>query len=47
MALASAVLISRIAVLASYFRWAMAAGAATAVATGACALLWLDEQRTP
>ena len=38
-ALDSAVLISYAAVLASYFKGAMAAGAATAVATGAFALL--------
>lgn len=46
-ALASAVLISYAAVLASYFRWAMAAGAGTAVAIGACAFLWLMTQKTP
>ena len=46
-ALASAGLTSNAAVLVSYFRWAMAAGTATAVAIGPCAFLWLGKQRTP
>ena len=46
-ALDSAVLISYAAVLASYFRWARAAGTAPAVAIGPCAFLWLGKQRTP
>jgi EmrB/QacA subfamily drug resistance transporter len=45
-ALASAVLVSHGAALAGTFRWAMALGAATSAAAGACAFIWLGK-KTP
>jgi MFS family permease len=43
-ALASGVLVSHPQTLAGMFRWALAVGAATAAAVGACAFVWLAKK---
>jgi preprotein translocase subunit SecF len=45
-AFASAVLVSHGEKLSSTFRWAMLVGAATAIASGICAFMWLRKKES-